>query len=170
MLKAFATAYPITWHVNHGQTRMRPVHSVDVAHALEVMMDAEVTSTGQTFSLAGPRTYTVGSMLRLVESLTFNKTLRVGVNIPKFALMTAAKIGDLAWWPMISPDEVERRYLDDLPDAPGTLGFADLGIEPDILEERAIVYLRRYRSNLRFEQPVEHSGVKLKKGRYHVVD
>lgn len=52
----------------------------------------------------------------------------------------------------------------------GTLGFADLGIEPDILEERASVYLRRYRSNLFYEQPVEGSGLRLKKSKYHVID
>jgi NADH dehydrogenase (ubiquinone) 1 alpha subcomplex subunit 9 len=172
------------------------VHSFDVAEALEVMMDADLTSTGKTFSLAGPKTYTVTELLRLVESLTFKKAVREGLNIPKFALMAAAKIGDLAWWPMLAPDEVTRRYIDDKADEPGetlssfvrfcrsatrltvllypyhagTLGFADLGIEPDLIEERASVYLRRYRTSLRFEQPVENSGVKLKKSKYHVID
>lgn len=67
-------------------------------------------------------------------------------------------------------DELERRYHDDLPDQPGTKSWADLGMEPDVLEEVAITYLRRYRSHVRFEQPVETSGTKLKKPRYHVVD
>lgn len=95
------------------------MHSFDVAEALEIMMDAENTSIGQTFSLAGPKTYSVLELLRLVEALTFNKTVREGLNIPKFALMTAAKIGDLAWWPMLAPDEVTRRYFDDKADEPG---------------------------------------------------
>lgn len=119
LLKRTIPAYPYLWHVNYGQTKLRPVHSFDVAEALEVIMNAENTSTGQTFSLAGPKTYTITQMLRLVESLTFNKTLREGLNIPKFALMAAAKMGDLVWWPMLSPDEVERRYLDDKADEPG---------------------------------------------------
>lgn len=165
-------SWPITWRVNYGQTRLRPVHSIDVAHALEVMMDAENTSIGATFSLGGPRTYTVEQLMTLVEGLTFEKIVRPAMNVPKFALMTAAKLGDLAWWPMLSPDEVTRRFIDDKPDAPGTLGFADLGIEPDLLEAVAVVYLRRYRSNLHFEQPVETGGVRLKgaKQRYNVVD
>lgn len=108
-------------------------------------MDAENTSIGATFSLGGPRTYTVEQMMQLVESLTFRKLVRPVMNVPKVALMTAAKIGSLVWWPMVSPDEVTRRYIDDAEDAPGTLGFADLGIEPDLLEAVAIVYLRRYR-------------------------
>lgn len=82
-------------------------------------MDADNTSTGQTFSLGGPKVWTTNQLLRLVESLTFNKTVREGLNIPKFALMTAAKIGSLAWWQMLSPDEVTRRYMDDKADEPG---------------------------------------------------
>lgn len=97
---------------------------------------------GQTFSLAGPKTYTVNQLLQLVESLTFNKTVRPGLNVPKLALKAATKIGDFAWWQMMSPDEVEWRYVDKADEA-GTLGFTDLGIEPDTLEERAVVYLRR---------------------------
>lgn len=164
------TGWPITWHVNYGRTKLRPAHSIDVAHALEIMMDAEVTATGSTFSLAGPRTYTITQLLALVQSLTFNKTLREGLNVPHWALRLAARIGDKAWWGMLSPDEVDRRYVDDLPDEPGTKSWADLAMEPDTIEEVAIVYLRRYRNHLRFEQPVETSGARLKKGRYHVVD
>jgi NADH dehydrogenase (ubiquinone) 1 alpha subcomplex subunit 9 len=164
------SGWPLTWHVNYGQTKLRPAHSIDVAHALEVMLDAELTSIGQTFSLAGPRTYTINQLLNLVQSLTFEKIRREGLNVPKFMLKAATKIADKAWWPMLSPDEVDRRYIDDLADEPGTKSWADLGIEPDTIEEVAIVYLRRYRSNLRFEQPVETGGSRLKKGKYHVVD
>ncbi|PWN52501.1 putative NADH2 dehydrogenase 40K chain [Violaceomyces palustris] len=162
--------YPFSWRLNHGQTKMRPVHSLDVAHALETMLDAENTSIGATFSLAGPREYTVAQLLALVESLTFTSVAKPGFNTPKWALMAATRIADLAWWPMISPDEVTRRLIDDLPDAPGTKSWADLGIEPDLLEEVAIVYLRRYRPNTRFEQPVQSGGFRLKKQKYNVVD
>lgn len=137
--------WPITWHVNYGQTRMRPTHSIDVAHALEVMMDAEMTSTGETFSLAGPRTYTMKQLVTLVESLTFRKLQREFLNIPKAVLKPITKAGELVWWPMLNSDELERRYIDDLPDEPGTKSWADLGMEPDTLEEVAITYLRRYR-------------------------
>lgn len=72
---------------------------------------------------------------------------------------------------MLSADEVDRRMVDDLPDEAGTKSWADLGMTPDKIEDVAIVYLRRYRSHLRFEQPVETSGTPLRKnGRYHVVD
>ncbi|CAO1629071.1 unnamed protein product [Sympodiomycopsis kandeliae] len=169
LLNQIAT-WPITWHVNYGQTKMRPTHSIDVAHALELMMDAEMTSIGSTFSLAGPRSYTLSELVTLVESLTFKKLSREFLNIPKSLFKPALKAGELVWWPMFNSDELERRFIDDLPDEPGTKSWSDLGMTPDVLEEVAITYLRRYRSHLRFEQPVETSGSKLKKNRYHVVD
>ncbi|PWN96189.1 NAD(P)-binding protein [Tilletiopsis washingtonensis] len=171
LLNSMAT-WPATWRVNYGETKLRPVHSVDVAHALEVMLDAENTSMGQTFSLAGPRSYTIAEMMQLVEALTYNKIVRPALNVPKPILMTASKLAQLAWWPMLSPDEVTQRFLDCKPDEPGTKSWADLGIEPDLLEEVAIMYLRRYRSNLHFETPIETGGARLKGGkqRYRVID
>lgn len=70
--------------------------------------------------------------------------------------MLAAKLWNLVWWQTLSPDEVVRRFIDDLSlvEEAETLGvsgevmkgFADLSIEPDVLEDVAIMYLRRYRS------------------------
>ncbi|KAK0553500.1 Protein-lysine N-methyltransferase efm5 [Tilletia horrida] len=162
-------SWPITWHVNYGKTTLRPVHSLDVALALDTLMDAEETSIGQTFSLAGPKRHTSAELLNLVESLTLNKIVRLGLNVPKVALMTAARVGDLAWWPMLSPDEVERRYIDDKEDEPGTKSWADLGITPDAVEEVAISYLRRYRGHLTFELPVERKTKLGKKQVYRTV-
>ncbi len=163
-------AWPITWHVNHGRTKLRPTHSINVAQALEIMMDADNTSMGQTFSLASPRYYTIEELRNLVQSLTMKKLVREGVNVPKFAMRLATRAGDQAWWPMLSPDELERRYVDDLPDAPGTKSWADLGMEPDKIEDVAITYLRMYRSHLHYELPVEGSGMRLKKEPYRVID
>lgn len=162
--------YPYLWRVNLGRTKMRPVHSLDVAHALERMLDADNTSMGATFSLGGPKEYTYIELLKLMESMTFRSLAKEGLNTPKWMMKLAARIADLAWWPMISPDEVVRRYLDDKPDAPGTKSWSDLGMTPDSLEETAIIYTRRYRPVTRFEKPVETGGMRLKKPKYHVLD
>ena len=162
--------YPYAWRVNYGQTKMRPVHSLDVAHALEKMLDADVTSMGQTFSLGGPKEYTIGELLHIVESITFTSLAKPGLNTPKFVVKAAAKIADLAWWPMLSPDEVTRRYIDDLPDAEGTKSWSDLAIEPETLEDTAITYLRRYRPATRFEEPAKAATSRWKKPKYTVLD
>lgn len=133
------------------------------------MLTAPSTASS-LFVLRGPKTYTFETLLSLVEALTLKKL--TGPSVPKPLLMLAARVWDLVWWPTLSPDEVTRRYIDDVPvvkagavmgSMPGfggasrfdsgiltpeiVKGFAELGIEPDVLEEVAIVYLRRYRSS-----------------------
>jgi NADH dehydrogenase (ubiquinone) 1 alpha subcomplex subunit 9 len=57
--------------------------------------------------------------------------------------MLIAKTGKAVWWPTLSTDQVERRYLDDV-DTPGDWDV--VGVTPEEIEDSAIVYLRRYRS------------------------
>jgi hypothetical protein len=112
------------------------------------MMSAPST-VGSTFALPGPKTYTFETLLSLVEALTLKKLK--GPNFPRPVLALAARLWDLVWWPTVSPDEVVRRYINDVPVTAGLKGFEDLGIEPDVLEEVAIVYLRRYRSSAYYD-------------------
>ncbi|CEQ39765.1 SPOSA6832_01313, partial [Sporobolomyces salmonicolor] len=157
---------PSVFRVNHGETKIAPVHVLDVASALNIMYTAPST-VGSTFALPGPRTYTFEQLLNMAEALTLKK-LR-GPNFPKPLLAALARAWDLVWWPTLSPDEVTRRYIDDLPVAPGTKGFADLGIEPDSIEDLAIVYLRRYRGSSYVDLPIQQGGFKLRKPTYHTI-
>lgn len=110
---------------------------------MHTMMDAEST-IGKTFSLPGPKTYTYNDLLALCEARTLKKL--TGFNTPKPIASLITRLWENVWWPTISPDEVTRRFLDDKEPEAGTLGFADLNITPGVLEELAIIYLRRYRS------------------------
>lgn len=116
---------------------------LDVAEAMQRMMDAEST-VGQTFSLAGPKTYSYNDIIRIAETHTLKKL--GGFSVPKWMASATTRLWENVWWPTISPDEVVRRYLNDKEAAPGTLGFEYLDIKPDALEDVAIIYLRRYRS------------------------
>lgn len=109
------------------------------------MLNAPSTASS-TFALSGPKTYTFETLLSLVEALTLKKLQ--GPNFPKPILALAARLWDFAWWRTLSPDEVVRRFIDDVRVEGGLKGFEELGIEPDVLEDVAIVYLRRYRSRL----------------------
>jgi len=159
--------YPMIFRINHGDTKIKPVHVLDVAEALYLMMDAEST-IGQTFSLPGPKTYDYNDLIRIAETRTLKKLQ--GFTPPRWMAAFATRLWENVWWPAISPDEVVRRFMDDYEPEPGTLGFADLGITPDLLEDIAIVYLRRYRSSAYFDQPVKTGGVKLKAQNYHVIE
>ncbi|GAA5942767.1 hypothetical protein JCM3775_005044 [Rhodotorula graminis] len=157
---------PSVFRVNHGQTKIAPVHVLDVAAALNTMYTAP-SSLASTYALPGPRTYTFEQLLHMVEALTLKK-LR-GPNFPRPLLAALARAWDLVWWPTLSPDEVTRRYIDDLPVAPGTKGFADLGIEPDVLDDIAINYVRRYRGSAYYDLPIQQGGFKLRKQAYKAV-
>lgn len=136
------------------------------------MLTAPRTSDGSTFVLPGPRTYTYDSLIKLVEAMTL-KSHRAP-KLPKpVALAIAGVLNRALWWPTISPDEVERKYIDDVgaevqaaqADVPegwetqpsvgvGARGvngeafksWSDLMIDPETIEEHAIKYLRRFRS------------------------
>jgi NADH dehydrogenase (ubiquinone) 1 alpha subcomplex subunit 9 len=63
--------------------------------------------------------------------------------VPKQIALALARAAQRIWWPALSPDEVERRYIDDA-DTPGD--WVVFGVEPDEIENHAITYVRRYRS------------------------
>lgn len=173
-----AAQYPHLFKLNNGRTRFLPVHVTDVATALEVMLNAPVTSGASTFALPGPIAYTHDDILRAVSFFTMKPKADV-MSIPKpIAMLLASFFNRALWWPTMSPDEVERRYIDDIgvdqfykpedsarPDGwddktdkfqmYGVNGepvktWSDLNIEPTLLEETAIRYLRRYRTSCVF--------------------
>lgn len=160
------------------------------------MLSAPRAAVGSTFVLPGPQTYTYADLIKLVSALTLKS--HNAPNLPKPIAMAFAKVVNRAlWWPTISPDEVERKYIDDkytsakinnagvpagweasaaegIENAVGVNGeavksWAELGIEPELIEEHAIKYLRRFRSAATFDAPVEMGTFKPPK-QYHVVE
>jgi NADH dehydrogenase (ubiquinone) 1 alpha subcomplex subunit 9 len=89
-----------------------------------------------TYSLPGPSTLTYDYLLSLIQSLTYRPESSAPT-LPKAAALALSKLAQNVWWPALSPDEVERRYLNDV---------ATFGVEPTEIEPVAITYLRRYRS------------------------
>ena len=157
--------WPIWWKLNHGETKARPVHVrfysccvtlrpthlpsqvMDVAQALSNLVGMPALS--RTLALPGPSTLTYEYLLELVSTLTYNAPSRAPV-LPKRVALVLARAAQRIWWPALSPDEVERRYIDDA-DAPGD--WALVGVEPDEIENHAITYVRRYRSACVFFPP-----------------
>ena len=93
-------------------------------------------------NLPGPSQLSYEYLLTLVASVTYNPPSRAPV-VPKPVALALAKAAQAVWWPALSPDEVKRRYIDDV-DVPGD--WDKVGIVPDEIEQHAITYLRRYRS------------------------
>ena len=118
----------------------RPAQVMDVAQALSNLMG--MPAFDRTLALPGPSTLTYEYLLELVSTLTYNPPSRAPV-VPKQIALALARAAQRIWWPALSPDEVERRYIDDA-DTPGD--WAVVGVEPDEIENHAITYVRRYRS------------------------
>ncbi|TYJ54283.1 hypothetical protein B9479_005042 [Cryptococcus floricola] len=185
--------YPIFSKLNGGQTRLFPAHVIDVAEALNRMLNAPVTSTASTFALPGPELYTWAELERLVSTLVLQPA-STAPTLPKpVALLLANLVNRGLWWPTVSPDEIERMYIDDAGadafqikasgpagwNTPGGIdmvgvdgepvkSWADLDIEPDTIAEHAIKPLRRYRSAATYDLPVENHIIKAPK-QYHVL-
>lgn len=113
---------------------------MDVAQALSDLIG--MPALERTLALPGPSTHTHDFLLELVSTLTYNTPSRAPV-VPKRVALALARFAQGIWWPALSPDEVERRYIDDA-DTPGD--WALVGVEPDEIENHAITYVRRYRS------------------------
>jgi len=160
--------HPIAFRINNQETLIRPSHVLDVAEAMKIMMNADSTM-GQTFSLGGPKAYTFEEIIAIAELETVLKLQ--GFNVPKFLASMVTRVWENVWWPTLSPDEITRRCMDDLPDEKGTLSWEYLGMKPDSLEELAVIYLRRHRSAQYYDRPSAlQGGLKLRKPSYHTIE
>jgi NADH dehydrogenase (ubiquinone) 1 alpha subcomplex subunit 9 len=113
---------------------------MDVAQVLSNLVGMPALSS--TVALPGPSTLTYEYLLELVSTLTYNPPSRAPV-LPKRVALMLTRAAQRIWWPTLSPDEVERRYIDDA-DTPGD--WALVNVEPEEIENHAITYVRRYRS------------------------
>ena len=119
---------------------VHPTQVMDVAQALTNILS--MPSLPGTLNLPGPSTLTYDYLLALLSTVTYNPPSRAPV-VPKPAAKLLARLAQNVWWPALSPDEVERRYIDDS-DVPGD--WDKVGVVPTEIEENALLYLRRYRS------------------------
>jgi len=113
---------------------------MDVAQALNNLV--QLPALAQTLNLPGPSTVTYEYLLDLIDSITYRPPSRAPT-VPKAVALAISKASQAIWWPALSPDEVERRYIDDSK----IEGDWDIvGVTPEELEPHAITYLRRFRS------------------------
>ncbi|KZS93197.1 NADH dehydrogenase [Sistotremastrum niveocremeum HHB9708] len=139
LLRSIAT-WPSTWKMNNSNTKLRPVHVMDVAQGLTNLIYQPALA--RTLSLPGPQTFTIEQMFDLVQAITMNPASKAP-HLPKFVAKLLARTSDFVWWPVLSPDQVERRYIDDA----NVEGDWDaLGVVPDEIERHAVNYLQSYRA------------------------
>jgi NADH dehydrogenase (ubiquinone) 1 alpha subcomplex subunit 9 len=103
----------------------------------------------RTLSLPGPSTLTYAYLLDLISTVTHNPPSRAPT-VPKSIALALSRLSQRTmFWPTLSPDEIERRYIDDFGsdqdvEVPGD--WDAVGVVPDEIERHTITYVRRYRS------------------------
>ena len=130
-----------------GVAQQQPVCINDVAAAfVEAMLT--VDSQGQTYELAGPTVYTVDELADVVFQATrTNEDKWAKVSVPKDVVKFAAgtmglRLPLINTTPTLTEDWAERLTLDCVK-GEGTLGFAELGIEPNPIES-GVRYMEKY--------------------------
>ncbi|KZO93605.1 NAD(P)-binding protein [Calocera viscosa TUFC12733] len=153
-----------TFKFNGEQTKVRPVHVLDVAEILYRIMDMPELPPSP-INLPGPTTYTHEQLLDLARRITDNSYS--GLAVPKSIALLLSRIAQYAlWWPNMSPDEIERRCLDDV-DVPGDWDI--FGVQPTELDDVAIAYMRRFRNatKIEYNSAVETAKAKHKRQSYY---
>jgi NADH dehydrogenase (ubiquinone) 1 alpha subcomplex subunit 9 len=105
----------------------------------------------RTLTLAGPSTLTYEYLLDLVSAVTVRSFHSYAPVMPHRIAAAIARAAQSVWWPLISPDEVARRYLND---SAAPSDWEELGITPSEIEPLALKYLRRYRTTDTYTDPV----------------
>ncbi|KAL2356063.1 putative NADH-ubiquinone oxidoreductase 39 kDa subunit [Cryomyces antarcticus] len=153
---------------NHMRERFWPVHVIDVASALETMLQDDNTAS-ETYELYGPKNYSMGEIADIVDKEIIKH--RRHVNIPKRILKPVANLLNKAlWWPTTSADQVEREFVDQTIDRKAKT-FKDLHIEPAELQNLTYYYLQGYRSAAFYDLPPQTEREKREEKKYlHVID
>ncbi|KAG6357868.1 hypothetical protein INS49_013749 [Diaporthe citri] len=153
---------------NHMQEKYWPVHSIDVGHALELMLYDDNTA-GQTFELYGPKQYSTAQIAELVDREIFSQ--RRHINVPRRFLEPAAKLlNQVLWWPWMSAEQIQVENIDQVIDEKAKT-FKDLGIEPGDISKFTYHYVQGFRSGAFYDLPPASEKEKREEKKYlHVLD
>lgn len=141
-LTAFAPALPL---IGGGKTKLQPVFVEDVANAVAISVTRG--TSGHTFELGGPQTYTFKALLEFILETVGKKRLLAPV--PWFAANLMGFGGELTGAlpfvkPFLTRDQVENLKTDNIA-AENSTGFQAFDIRPETIESIVPTYLAKYR-------------------------
>ncbi|GLQ20881.1 complex I NDUFA9 subunit family protein [Algimonas porphyrae] len=142
---AMANMAPALPLIGGGDTAFQPAYVGDVAKAVATVI--RLGTTGTTYELAGPQTYSFKQLMRFTLDAIDRRRLLVPV--PWFASGALGFMGEMSGalpfvTPFLTRDQVENLKVDNVAsgDHPG---FAALNIAPDTIEAIVPDYLERFR-------------------------
>lgn len=122
---------PVYPMFGQGKIRLQPAFVDDVAQAIATAT-VRFDGGGETFECAGPRVYTYEDLLRTIANAMHVRARLLPM--PYAAWHLLAVMGEWLPTPPITRNQVELMEVDNVA-APGSRGFADLGIVPRPLED-----------------------------------
>ena len=120
---------------------------VDVAKALQHMLSDDSTAA-ETYELYGPEEFSMAQIAEIVDK----EIIKHGrhFNVPKRILQPiAALMNRLLWWHTLSPDEIEREFIDQEIDS-NAKTFGDIGIEPSYMKDHTFELLVRQKIIIKY--------------------
>ena len=141
-MTSFAPALPL---IGGGKTKFQPVFVEDVANAVAISVTRG--TSGQTYELGGPQTYTFKALLEFILETVDKK--RLLAPMPWFAANMMGFGGELsAALPFVKPfltrDQVKNLKVDNVV-AADAAGFEAFDIRPETIEAIVPSYLAKYR-------------------------
>lgn len=148
-LTAFAPALPL---LGGGKTKLQPVFVEDVASAVAISVTRG--SSGKTYELGGPQSYTFKSLMEFILDTIGKK--RFLAPVPWFAANIMGFSGELAGAlpfvkPFLTRDQVANLKVDNVV-SEDALGFEAFDIRPATIESIVPSYLAKYRKYGQFHE------------------
>jgi len=159
--------WPLLWKFNKGRTVTNPIYVQDVAQGLANIARLPELD-GQMLSLSGPIPFTYNELEQLISLFTFHPVSTLP-EAPRWLANYLSKISQLIWWPSLSPDEIERRFIS-APETDSSEDWAKVGVQPTEIENVALSILRRYRSGRNFTRPVVLPNAPKRTSHYHIAE
>jgi len=133
---------PVVPLIGGGKTLFQPISVSDVADAVMAAV-SNSAAQGQTYELAGPKTYSFKELMELMQSITYSKAPQV--HVPWGVAELIGLVGTLAPVPPLTRDQVVLLRNDNV--AKGSLpGVEALGIDTAPIETILPTYLVRFRN------------------------
>ncbi|KAI8834312.1 hypothetical protein BC829DRAFT_70936 [Chytridium lagenaria] len=127
---------------NNGKTIVRPVYVNDVAVAISNLV-RNPGHEGKVFELYGPRAYHYESLVKFFLDVT--KRDPTVWHCPRaMARLLGYVINSISLHtPILNTEIIDKHYVDEVPTGVNT--FADAGIEPLVLEETVLRFIKKFR-------------------------
>lgn len=135
-----------------GTTKFQPVYVGDVAQAIAKV--ATQGTSGKTYELGGPRTYSFKELMHfMLETIDRKRFL---APVPWFAANMMGFAGEISgaaplFKPFLTRDQVKNLKIDNVV-SDDALSFSDLGIKLETIEAIVPSYLGRYRKYGQFHE------------------